>query len=339
MSDSLAEKLDQIPLVKWLVRLLKSIRLKAFEGMSMFDLIVLYTRGIIRGTLSIRASAIAFSLFMALFPLLIFLITLLPYLIPYVHIGEGNLEEQFLHFLENLLPRASGDYLNEIFVQLSEQKTGGWLSYSFVISIFLMTNGVNAIFGGFESSYHIEFTRNFFKQYAYALMVGLILSVLLLVGAITTIYFEVYVGANLMEMGPSEEPQLFWIRTGQAVSFIVLTYLTTAVLYYFGTMEGKKARFFSSGALMTTLLILFNSYLFGVYIERFARYNELYGTLGGLLILMVYIWLNSNILLLGFELNATLAYLHKNAERNGESYTWEGSLPNGSGPSGNEGGE
>jgi membrane protein len=326
MNETLAEKLDGIPLVRWLVRLLKSIRLRAFEGMSMFDLIVLYVRGIIRGTLSIRASAIAFSLFMALFPLLIFLITLLPYLIPYVNIGDGNLEEQFLHFLENLLPRASGDYLNEIFVQLSEQKTGGWLSYSFLISIFLMTNGVNAIFGGFESSYHIEFTRNFFKQYAYALMVGLILSILLLLGAITTIYFEVYVGASLMDLGTSDEPEVFWIRTGQAVSFIVLTYLTTAVLYYFGTTEGKKARFFSYGALMTTLLILFNSYLFGVYIERFARYNELYGALGGLLILMVYIWLNSNILLLGFELNATLAYLHKNVERNGESQDMEDSF-------------
>ncbi len=326
MGDTLAEKLDRIPLVRWLVKLLKSVRLKAFEGMSMFDLTVLYVRGIIRGTLSIRASAIAFSLFMALFPLLIFLITLLPYLIPYVNIGEGNLEEQFLHFLETLLPRASGDYLHEIFLQLREQKTGGWLSYSFLVSIFLMTNGVNAIFGGFESSYHIEFTRNFFKQYAYALMVGLILSLLLLVGAITYIYFEFYVAANLAEMPPEGAQDLIWIRTGQAVSFIVLTYLTTAVLYYFGTMEGKKARFFSYGALMTTLLILFNSYLFGVYIERFARYNELYGALGGLLILMVYIWLNSNILLLGFELNATLAYLHKNAERNEEAGELDGAV-------------
>jgi membrane protein len=323
MGDALAEKLDRIPLVRWLVKLLKRVRLKAFEGMSMFDLIVLYARGIVRGTLSIRASAIAFSLFMALFPLLIFLITLIPYLIPFVNIGEGNLEEQFLHFLETLLPRASGDYLNEIFLQLREQKTGGWLSYSFLISIFLMTNGVNAIFGGFESSYHIEFTRNFFKQYAYALMVGLILSVLLLFGAITYIYFEFYVAANLSGAEVAGETELIWIRTGQAVSFIILTYLTTAVLYYFGTMEGKETRFFSYGALMTTLLIMFNSYLFGVYIERFARYNELYGALGGLLILMVYIWLNSNILLLGFELNATLGYLHKNVEKNEESQDTE----------------
>ena len=66
---------------------------------------------------------------------------------------------------------------------------------------------------------------------------------------------------------------------------------------------------------MTTLLILLTSYLFGVYIDNFARYNELYGALSGLLILMIYIWLNSNILLLGFELNATLNYLRKSFPR------------------------
>ena len=317
MAKTLADKLEDIPLVRWRVKLLKGIRLRAFEGMSLFDLVVLYVRGLIRGAVSIRASAISFSLFMALFPLMIFLITLLPYLIPYVNIGEGNFETQFLNFLETLLPAASADFFTGIFEELKEQKTGGWLSSSFLISIILMTNGVNAIFGGFESCYQIEFTRNFFRQYAYALMVGLIISVLLILGAIGYIYFEFYVLAYIAGGSPQGgEGLIKWIPLGQLFLFIGLTYLTTAVLYYFGTQEGKKARFFSYGALMTTLLILLTSYLFGIYIEKFARYNELYGALGGLLILMVYIWLNSNILLLGFELNATLAYLHKNLERN-----------------------
>ncbi|MBC71511.1 MAG: ribonuclease BN, partial [Muricauda sp.] len=97
--------------------------------------------------------------------------------------------------------------------------------------------------------------------------------------------------------------------------FLFLSYLTTAILYYFGTAEGRNARFFSAGALMTTLLFLLTSYLFGIYVDKFARYNELYGALGGLLILMVFIWLNSNILLLGFELNATLNSLKKRHEK------------------------
>jgi membrane protein len=105
------------------------------------------------------------------------------------------------------------------------------------------------------------------------------------------------------------------VQWGKFLFLGMLAYFITAILYYFGTKEGKQAKFFSAGALMTTLLFILTSYLFGVYVEKFARYNELYGALGGLLILLVFIWLNSNILLLGFELNASLNSLRKNYEK------------------------
>jgi len=254
---------------------------------------------------------------------MIFLITMAPFLIQYLSVGNENFDAQFLAFLESFLPSATGDYFEEIYVQIKGQKRGGLLSSSFLISIFLMANGVNAIFGGFENSYHIKLTRNFFKQYAYALMVGLILSILIIVGAVVYLYFEVYVLKYLSDFAARtggyvlEEGEIRGVRIGKVMFFVILTYFTTAILYYFGTAEGKQAKFFSYGALMTTLLFLLTSYLFGVYVEKFARYNELYGALGGLLILMVYIWLNSNILLLGFELNATLNFL-RNKHNNDE---------------------
>ncbi len=291
--------------------------------MSLYDLLEMYIIGIAQGALSTRASSIAFSLFMALFPLLIFLITLIPFVIPLVSVGNQDFDAQFLRFLESFLPTATGEYFGEIYTQIKDQKQGGLLSSAFVLSIFLMTNGVNAIFGGFESSYHIVLTRNFFKQYAYALMVGIILSLLLIVGAVAFVYFEYTLeylnGWAAESSGVAPNPnELVGTRAGKVLFYAILSYLTTAILYYFGTAQGKQARFFSYGALMTTLLFLLTSYLFGVYIEKFARYNELYGALGGLLILMVYIWLNSNILLLGFELNATLTKLRKNVAKKDE---------------------
>jgi membrane protein len=90
-----------------------------------------------------------------------------------------------------------------------------------------------------------------------------------------------------------------------------MLYLATATLYYFGTKLGKHSKFFSVGALLTTLLIILTSYLFGVYIENFSQYNKLYGSIGALLILLFYLWLNSNILLLGYELNATIRRLKR----------------------------
>lgn len=325
MSVEIENKLDKVPVINWVVRLLKKIKLSAFEGLSFYDLIEMYILGIVRGAVSARASSIAFSLFMALFPLLIFLITLLPFIIPYVSVGNENFDAQFLVFLESFLPSTTSDYFGEIYQQIKDQKRGGLLSSAFLISIFLMANGVNAIFGGFENSYHISLTRNFFRQYAYALTVGLILSVLLIVGAVAFVYFEFYILEYVSELAAKtrgyniEEGDILGVQIAKVLFFAVLSYFTTAILYYFGTAEGKDAKFFSAGALMTTLLFMLTSYLFGVYVEKFARYNELYGALGGLLILMVFIWLNSNILLLGFELNASLNSLRRNIKRNDES--------------------
>ncbi|NVN18512.1 YihY family inner membrane protein [Muricauda sp. HICW] len=321
MSAGIEEQLEKIPVINWIVRLMKKIRLKAFEGLSLYDLIEMYLLGIVKGTLSSRASSIAFSLFLALFPLLIFLVTLIPFIIPYVSVGNENFDAQFLDFLESFLPSATSEYFGEIYQQIKDQKQGGLLSSAFILSIFLVANGVNAIFGGFENSYHVELTRNFFRQYAYALMVGLILSVLLIVGAVAFVYFEFYIVEYTSEyLGKTlgydvEKGDTVGIQLAKVMFFLFLSYLTTAILYYFGTAEGRNARFFSAGALMTTLLFLLTSYLFGIYVDKFARYNELYGALGGLLILMVFIWLNSNILLLGFELNATLNSLKKRHEK------------------------
>ncbi|MEX0314037.1 MAG: YihY/virulence factor BrkB family protein [Allomuricauda sp.] len=321
MSVAIEEQLEKIPVINWLVRLLKNIKLRAFEGLSFYDLLEMYILGIVKGAVSTRASSIAFSLFMALFPLIIFLVTLLPFIIPYASVGNENFDAQFLIFLESFLPTATSDYFTEIYQQIKDQKRGGLLSSTFLVSIFLVANGVNAIFGGFENSYHVELTRNFFRQYAYALMVGLILSVLLILGAVAFVYFEFYVVEYTSEyFGKTlgydvEKGDAIGIQIAKVLFFTLLSYLTTAILYYFGTAEGRKARFFSAGALMTTLLFLLTSYLFGVYVEKFAKYNEFYGALGGLLILMVFIWLNSNILLLGFELNATLNSLKKKHEK------------------------
>ncbi len=322
MSQEIEKKLEKIPIINWVARFLKSIKLPAFVGLSLYDLMEMYILGIFKGAISTRASSIAFSLFLALFPLLIFLITLIPFIIPYVSVGNENFDTQFLVFLESFLPTATSDYFGEVYQQIKDQKRGGLLSSAFFISIFLMANGVNAIFGGFEDSYHVELTRHFFRQYVYALMVGLILSILLIVGAVAYVYVEFYILDYLSVWAAKTrgydltENDIFGAQVGKVLFFIILSYFTTAILYYFGTTEGKHARFFSVGALMTTLLFILTSYLFGVYVEKFARYNELYGALGGLLILMVYIWLNSNILLLGFELNASLNSLRKTYKKN-----------------------
>lgn len=311
MTKPIEDKLAKIPVINILVRFFKQIKLPGLEGLSFYDLLELYITGIVKGALTTRASAIAFSFFMAIFPFLLFVIII----IPYVPIDDFKIE--FSQFLESFLPAATSDFFfQNIFDNIEGSQRGGLLSSVFVLSIALMANGVNAVFSGFENSYHQQLTRNVFRQYLYALGIALILAFLLIITIIVLGYFQIYVVQQVIEALENkgyhvESQTVFWYDFAKYMFFVIMVYLATATLYYFGTREGKQSKFFSIGALFTTLLIMLTSFLFGIYIENFGQYNKLYGSIGALLILLFYLWLNSNVLLLGYELNASLNKLKK----------------------------
>lgn len=311
MTKPIEDKLEKIPVVKHLVAFLKQLKLPGLEGLTFYDLLELYITGIFKGTLTERASAISFSFFSAIFPFILFIIIL----IPYIPVEGFRLE--FEQFLQSFLPPQTSDFFfKNIFNNIGVNQQGGLISTVFLLSIILMANGVNAIFVGFESSYHRQVARNVFRQYLLSLGVGLLLGILLIVTVAVYGYFEIFVIKPFFEelSGVSyadTNASLFWVVLGKYVFFVMMVYLAIAILYYIGTKEGKESRFFSVGALFSTLLIMISSFLFGLYIENFSSYNELYGSIGALLILLFYLWLNSNIVLLGFELNMSLIRLRK----------------------------
>ena len=306
MSQNIESKLNKIPFVKWVLHLLKSIQLPGLEGLSLYDLFEMYILGIIHGALTIRASAVAFSFFMAVFPFLLFIIILIPY------IPVDSFKTDFLNFLEASLPPNTSEFFNQnIFENINTNRSGGLLSSVFLVSMLLMANGVNAIFSAFENSYHQQLNRNFVNQYLHAFGVSIILALILIATIAGFGFLEIYLVHPFYQRLNIENPtaELELLLSIKFLFFILMIYLGIAVLYFFGTKKGKQSRFFSLGALLTTLLVLLNSFLFGVYIENFSSYNQLYGSIGALLILLFYLWLNAIILLLGFELNASLQRL------------------------------
>lgn len=286
---------------KWELKT-KKVVLPGLEGLTLFDLWEIYSGGIIKGTFSMRASAIAFSFFMALFPFLLFILNLIPYI---EFIDDFQLE--FLLFMDSLLPPTTSEFFEDIFLDIASTPRGGLLSLSFIFSVLLMTNGVNAIFSGFEFSYHTFVSRPLVRQYLIAVGISIVMALMLLFAVVLAVYVT-YVVDDLSDLGVMPAGGMS-VQLLTYLVFILLVYSMVATLYYFGTKEGRQAKFFSVGALFTTLLILLTTYLFGLYIENFSAYNELYGSIGALLVIMVYIWLNSNLLLLGFELNASLIKL------------------------------
>jgi membrane protein len=302
MSEEIEQKLNKIPLIKQLVAFGKTIKLKSFEGLSLYDILELYVIGIFKGAFSYRASAVAFSFFMALFPFALFILNLIPF------IPLENFQQDFLQFVEEGVPPNTYDAIAVIISDIMNHSHQGLLSSGFILSILLMTNGVNAVLGGFEMSAHITVTRGFFKQYFIALALSLALSLLLIVTVSAIVIAEIMIQKINIQGYVADVSVIEWSR----FCFIVLMILiTTSILYKFGAKETYKISFISYGAVFTTILVLISSYIFGVYVEKFARYNELYGSIGTLLVLMFYIWINCMVLLLGFELNATISKLKR----------------------------
>ncbi|SFJ08140.1 YihY/virulence factor BrkB family protein [Myroides guanonis] len=297
MSKEIEDKLDKIPIVSSLVVLVKKVKLPKFEGYSLYDLLELYIIGIVKGAFSYRAGSIAFSFFMALFPFALFVLNLIPY------IPIEGFQEDFMRFIADSVPPNTYGAIESILEDIMNNSYRSLLSSGFLLSVFLMANGVFAIIGGFESAYHITISRSLFRQYLVAVALSVLMAVMLIISVAVFVTFEVLIHQlAVMEI---------WVQWARNIFLLFMILMVTSTLYKFGAKETKQVPFISNGSIFTTILYVLTSYLFGIYVLRFARYNELYGSIGTLLVLMFYIWINCMILLLGFELNVAISKLKR----------------------------
>jgi len=285
---------------------LQKIPVPGFSGMSFYDLLSIYWEGIFKGFITIRAGAIAYSFFMALFPFLLFTLSIIPW------VPIPGFQEDFTAFFHDVLPPKTWDLMDGIIFDIANKPKTGLISFSILLSFIFMTNGVNTVLTSFEESIHKFIDRrNFFKQYIVAAGLAFILVVILLITLIAIVYFEIIVVYQLQKNGIIQDYN-FWVLWGKKAFYIAMILISNSLIYYFGTKEGKKLRFISPGSVMTTLLIILNFYLFQYYIDHFNRYNQLYGSIGAFLILLLMIYFNAILLLLGHELNMAILKLRQN---------------------------
>lgn len=284
--------------VNQLILFLKGQKLLWLEEVSLYAFLYSYVVGILNGKLSVRAGAIAFSFFMALFPFALYILNLIPY------IPIEGFQDDFLRFVEHSVPPNTYDAIAGIVDDILNNSHSGLLSSGFILSIFLMANGLNAILGGFEDSRHVTEKRGFVDQYLVAIGMSIFLSFLLIFTVAIIVVFEVFIQKSKIQDVLSDTISL--IQMGRYLFISLMILLTTSILLRFGIKQRHKPKFISVGSVFTTILIIISSYFFGIWVVKFSKYNELYGSIGTLLILMFYIWLNCMLLLLGFELNAII---------------------------------
>ncbi|QXP72433.1 YihY/virulence factor BrkB family protein [Tenacibaculum sp. AHE15PA] len=304
MTKQIEDNLEKVPVLNLLVVFGKKIKIPGLEGMSLYDVLEMYVIGIVKGALTTRAGGIAFSFFMAIFPFMLFILSLIPY------IPIDGFQDNLFWLIQEMLPPETFEAVDLVLKDIINNQYGGLLSFGFLASIFLMTNGVNAIFGGFEYSYHVTEFRSVFVAYIVSLGVSLLMSFFLIITVVAIIFYQLAL-SRINEIGWLETSDLDFFYWGRGLLFLIMIFTIVSLLFRFGTKQGREVRFFSPGAILTTVLSLFSFYLFGIYVVKFATYNQLYGSIGTLLILMLFVWLNAIILLLGFELNAAIYRLKR----------------------------
>jgi membrane protein len=282
----------------------RKISLPGFDGIPLYDVGVFFWRSIVEGSITTRASAIAFSFFLALFPAIIFLFTLIPYII-------RNFQVELFLLIEDFLPSNVFYAVEGTIRDILTKERGGLLSLGFFMALIFSTNGLASMMSAFDASLHTFKRRSWTSQRLIAIMLLFILSILitLAIALITGGQFSI---EYLVRKGFLRVNFTYYlIIIGKWIITISLFFFAFAFLYYFAPAKKTRWRFISPGGTLATILSIFTMLGFSYYITNFGQYNKLYGSIGTLLVVLLLFYLMSLILLVGFELNASINEAHQ----------------------------
>ena len=287
-------------LLALLRRSAQTITLPLFDGLSLYDVAIFFWKGIYEGAVTSRAASISFSFFLALFPGVIFVFTLIPF------IPIDGFQHELFRLLRDVLPPNSFDAAYTTITDILTIKRGDLLSLTVFAALFFATNGTLALIGNFGQTIHRLNVRGFWSQYLAAFWLTLALALLLIGGIAVLALGEVWIP----KLVPGENG--IWVAAlARWVVLLGLVLFAISLLFYYGPMRSAPWRFISPGALLATVLVWLTSYLFGIYVTDFSRYNQFYGSIGTLMIIQLWIYVNAIGLIIGFELNASMARAKK----------------------------
>jgi len=287
-------------LVEKIIEKAKKISLPFFDHVPIYDVSLFFWKSIYNGSIATRASAVAFSFFIAFFPGLIFLFTLIPY------IPIKDFQSQLFQLIRDLVPEATFTTIEDTVLDIIMRPRGQLLSFGFFMAVVFATNGIASMMSAFDATVHSIHRRTWIGQRLTSTLLLLILSVLLTV-AISLITGGKFVMELLLEKQILHDKMIFLLlMIGKWLIIVMLLFFAYSFLYYFAPAKKTKWRFISAGGTLATLLSILNMAGFSYYINRFSQYNKLYGSIGTLLIILLLMYFMALILLIGFELNASI---------------------------------
>lgn len=281
---------------------LKSFTLPGFDGQPLFEILYFLIKGFGKSALTVRASSISYNMFLALIPALIFFFSALAYMpIP-------DFTHELLKLLKEVMPTNAYITVRSTIVDIIQNKRAGLLSIGFVSTLYFATNGMTALITAFNATELTYDNRNWFQRRLIAFVLLIIFSLFIIV-AISLLIFSRSFFNFLIEQG-FLQPGIIYFLLVVAKWLIVMAsfFFSISFLYYFAPARKSKFRIFSAGSTTATILVLLISLGFSYYVNHFGQYNKVYGSLGTLIVIMLWMYFNSLALLIGYEINWTIRH-------------------------------
>ena len=296
--NKLVDFLIQLPVVNWLIHKSKTTTLPGFSGIPIYQVVSFFIRQVQTIGMTERASAIAFNFVMAIPPATIFLFTLIPYL-PITQ----SLQQELYKLIKDIIP---GERNNAVLINFLQDfinnPRNGLLSLGFILSLYFSSNAMMGIMRSFDKKYAGFKKRSNWQRRKAALRLTALLYVFVMASLVALIAREVV---------------LEWLGIENATLRALLSNLRWGVIFllFFGCISSiyrlapsvhKKWKLINPGSIVATSLMLITSGALSWWVANFSNYNQLYGSISTVLIIMILIFINSLILLIGFELNVSI---------------------------------
>ncbi len=308
MKEIWAELAERYPFLLAFMIKAKTFTLPGFDGIPLFEVYQFFIAEIRANSLPTRSKSIAFSFFLAIFPALTFVFSLIPY-IPYF----SDMDDKIMEFLRQVLPNKETYAFMKSFIQpllkdLAKHKRGGLLTGSIFMVVFLTSNGVMAMMSSFDKSYDHYKKRNAIHSRLVALQITVLL-VILFIFSLGLVILGQDILAYIFDVLKIKSAFTHLLLNFLRYALILLMFfLGISLIYYYGPATKKKYRFISTGATVATVLSILVSIVFSYWVSNFNKLNVIFGSIGTIMLLMIWLNLNAFVLLIGYEINASIHY-------------------------------
>ncbi len=286
----------------------KTFTIPGLDSIPVYDVYRFFIAEIRANSLPQRSQSIAFSFFLAFFAAITFIFTIIPYL-PYFR----NMDVYILNFLRQVLPNKESytfvkSFIEPLLTDVAKHKRFGLLAGSVLLTLFLTSNGVMAMMSSFDKSYDHYQKRNAVQSRLVAFKITFLL-ILLFIFSIALIILEQNVFLLLFKWfnfhGSGTHLVFDFTRY---ILIVLMFFFGISLIYYYGPATKKKYKFISTGATVATLLSILVSIGFSYYVANFSRLNVVFGSIGTIMLLLIWLNINAFVLLIGYEINASIYY-------------------------------